>query len=65
VDGPYGNLNLNYRRYPRLVLVAGGIGITPVMGLLRDAYRINVSANAPKRYRKSAMKVGSQLHAQI
>jgi len=40
VDGPYGNHNLNYRRYPHLLLVAGGVGITPVVGLLRDIYRV-------------------------
>jgi predicted ferric reductase len=31
VDGPYGNQKLNYRRFPNLLLVAGGIGITPVL----------------------------------
>jgi len=40
VDGPYGHLKLNYRRFPVLVLVAGGIGMTPVMGILRDMFRI-------------------------
>ena len=40
VDGPYGTLNLNYRRYPVIVLVAGGIGITPILGILKDIYRI-------------------------
>ena len=29
VDGPYGHLKLNYRRFPVLVLVGGGIGMTP------------------------------------
>jgi len=38
IDGPYGNLNLNYRRYSQLLLVAGGIGITPILGLLRQIY---------------------------
>jgi len=38
VDGPYGNLNLNYHRYTNLLLVAGGIGITPILGLLKDLF---------------------------
>ena len=35
VDGPYGNLDFNYRRFPIFVLVAGGIGVTPLMGILK------------------------------
>ncbi len=35
VDGPYGDLNMNYRRYPVLLLVSGGIGVTPAMGILK------------------------------
>jgi len=41
VDGPFGNLNLNYHRYSHLLLVAGGIGITPILGLLKDLYCSN------------------------
>jgi len=37
-EGPYGNLNLNYRRFPVLLLVCGGIGVTPVIGILKDIY---------------------------
>jgi len=40
VDGPYGDLNMNYRRYPILLLVSGGIGVTPVIGILKDLYHI-------------------------
>jgi len=39
VDGPYGNMNVQTRRHPVVVMVAGGIGITPVLGILRDAFR--------------------------
>jgi len=39
VDGPYGNHNLNYRRFPTLALVGGGIGITPIVSILKDIYR--------------------------
>uniref|UniRef100_A0A6B2L6A5 FAD-binding FR-type domain-containing protein n=1 Tax=Arcella intermedia TaxID=1963864 RepID=A0A6B2L6A5_9EUKA len=37
-DGPYGNLNLDYHRYSNMVLVAGGIGITPVIGILKEIF---------------------------
>lgn len=39
VDGPYGHLSLDLRRYRRLVLFAGGIGITPITTTL--AYLIH------------------------
>ena len=39
VDGPYGNLRSNLRRFPNIVLVAGGIGFSPVIGILKDLYR--------------------------
>jgi len=38
-DGPYGNHRINFRRFHVLVLVAGGIGVTPVMGFVKDVYR--------------------------
>jgi predicted ferric reductase len=37
-EGPYGNLNLNFRRYPTVLLICGGIGVTPVIGILKDIY---------------------------
>jgi predicted ferric reductase len=40
VDGPYGNHKLNYRRYPVLLLVGGGVGITPVIGIIKDIYNV-------------------------
>jgi len=39
IDGPYGNMRLNYRRYPVLLLVGGGIGFTPMLGILKDMFR--------------------------
>jgi len=39
IDGPYGNLRLNYRRYPVLLLVGGGIGFTPMLGIMKDMFR--------------------------
>jgi len=40
VDGPYGNLHLNYRRFPAVLLVAGGIGFTPMLGILKDMFDV-------------------------
>ena len=40
IDGPYGRHDFNYRRYPVVMLVGGGVGVTPVMGLLRDIYNV-------------------------
>eukprot|EP00462_Mataza_sp_D1_P000106 CAMPEP_0175088646 /NCGR_PEP_ID=MMETSP0086_2-20121207/356_1 /TAXON_ID=136419 /ORGANISM="Unknown Unknown, Strain D1" /LENGTH=975 /DNA_ID=CAMNT_0016361087 /DNA_START=444 /DNA_END=3371 /DNA_ORIENTATION=- len=40
VDGPYGNHRFNYRRYHRMILVAGGVGITPLLGIVRDLFNI-------------------------
>jgi len=38
-DGPYGNHRINFRRFHVLLLVGGGIGITPIMGFIKDIYR--------------------------
>jgi predicted ferric reductase len=42
VDGPYGKLSFNYKRYPNMVLVGGGIGITPLMSIIREIYQLDV-----------------------
>jgi predicted ferric reductase len=36
LDGPHGNFTLEGRRGKAICLIAGGIGIAPVIGLLRD-----------------------------
>lgn len=36
IDGPYGDFVLEGRDYDSLLLIAGGAGIGPIMGLLRD-----------------------------
>lgn len=44
MDGPYGlSKDFKYRRYPVILLGAGGIGVTPIMGILKDVYDIGVS----------------------
>lgn len=36
VDGPYGTFTLEGREEDAVLLIAGGVGIAPIMGLLRD-----------------------------
>jgi ferredoxin-NADP reductase len=38
VDGPYGKWNFDPLNADHLILVAGGIGVTPFIGLLRNIY---------------------------
>lgn len=41
IDGPYGNsLPSGFRRYAGLCLVGGGVGITPIIGMLKDIYQV-------------------------
>lgn len=48
-DGPYGNLSFNYYRYGSLVLVGGGIGITPIISVLKNIYECDKRQRANKR----------------
>ncbi|CAG8706056.1 5333_t:CDS:2 [Ambispora leptoticha] len=36
VDGPYGKTSIDFMEYQTVLLVGGGIGITPIISLLRD-----------------------------
>jgi predicted ferric reductase len=36
IDGPHGNLTLSDRAEPGVVLVAGGVGVAPLLGILRQ-----------------------------
>ncbi|PRP82273.1 amine oxidase [Planoprotostelium fungivorum] len=47
-DGPYGNIDTHLYRYPALVLIVGGIGITPALGILRDIYRKTTKSGEDK-----------------
>ena len=41
IDGPYGRVIINPRRYRSLAFVCGGIGVTPMISMLRWYYLIN------------------------
>jgi len=34
IDGPYGRLSVDFQQYPRVLFMAGGIGITPLIAHL-------------------------------
>lgn len=36
IEGPYGTLTARQRRHPRMLLIAAGIGVTPMRALLED-----------------------------
>jgi predicted ferric reductase len=40
-DGPYGKWPMNYARYPNVMLVCGGVGVTPCIALLRHIFHVN------------------------
>jgi|GEM_PF-1750334 len=43
VDGPYGRIGKKYMRHSTVILVAGGIGITPLISVIKGIYRIGLS----------------------
>lgn len=43
LDGPYGNFTLQQGDVRPLVLIGGGVGMSPLMGLLRDVIRRGVN----------------------
>jgi predicted ferric reductase len=38
ISGMFGSFGFNYLRYEELVLICGGVGVTPFIGLLKDLY---------------------------
>ena len=56
-DGPYGDLSFNYRRYGNLLLAGGGIGITPIISVLKDIYGEQPNKNAPRHCVRSVTLV--------
>jgi ferredoxin-NADP reductase len=49
IDGPYGKVVINPRRYRSLVFVCGGIGVTPMISMLRWYYLINTAPEVAAR----------------
>jgi ferredoxin-NADP reductase len=49
MDGPYGLHDFNIRRYPVAMIVGGGVGITPVMGILKDIYGVGHYSSKEKQ----------------
>ena len=51
IQGPYGHLTINYKnsRYKYMILVAGGIGITPILSIIED---INTNISEYKHLKK-------------
>jgi len=45
-DGPYGKFTIDYHHYDTVLLVGGGVGVTPCIACLRDIYRVSMSASA-------------------
>ena len=43
-DGPYGSLPFNYRRFGSILFVAGGVGVTPILSILKDIYQNQAGA---------------------
>jgi predicted ferric reductase len=59
IDGPYGFIPLEYNRYPYLLLVGAGVGVTPCIAALKDIYRVRMSEAARQKvpYRCAAQIV--------
>jgi len=48
-EGPYGNTKCDIRRYPVILLVGGGVGITPILGILSDLFNQGDLSEAERR----------------
>jgi predicted ferric reductase len=59
-DGPYGCLDVATRRFPVLILVGGGIGVTPVIGMLKDIY--NVGDLSSKQQQRRVLHSNKVVH---
>jgi predicted ferric reductase len=43
VDGPYGHVTFDHRRFAYVLLVGAGVGVTPCIAALKDIYRVRMS----------------------
>ncbi len=43
-DGPYGRFTIDYHRFETIIVVGGGVGVTPCIAMLREIYRVDMSA---------------------
>jgi predicted ferric reductase len=55
IQGPYGHLSVNYKneKYKNIIIIAGGIGITPMISILEDinnSYTNNELSHVKKVY---------------
>ena len=59
VDGPYGAPRFNHRRFEAVMLVGGGVGVTPCISALKDIYRVRMSRSrrSAKQQRNAAKLV--------
>ena len=58
VDGPHGNLTLQDRNSTGIALIAGGVGIAPLIGILRQMYQ-------DRDKRPIVLFYGNRVHDQI
>ncbi len=58
IDGPYGHLTLGGRSHPGIVLLAGGVGLAPLIGILREL-------EATRDPRPRLLVYGNRTEAQI
>jgi predicted ferric reductase len=58
VDGPHGNLVISGHTEPGIALIAGGVGIAPLLGILRQLHHDNDT-------RPTALIYGNRIEAQI
>lgn len=54
MDGPYGSFQVDLDRYTRLVLVAGGIGVTPMASILSEI--LGLKAEIESRHKRSQVE---------
>ncbi|WP_369371315.1 ferric reductase-like transmembrane domain-containing protein [Promicromonospora sp. Populi] len=50
IEGPYGTLTARERRWPRMLLLAAGVGITPLRALVEDTQYLPGEATVVYRY---------------